>query len=239
MRTALPFECWKLRWRSLGETERPQPTKKPRSVSHALRGSYLLVEVSQSHLRNASAASNIQKGVPFAIAWALRKPGEDVSTALTRGDAQRGTISLRQRSIHSRRKQRGSKTGERGFAICRSTCDRRSRNVLEHRPSAKRITSPTDRRVRAETVRCRTATLVESLSPNGNGSTQTSRNLGSARTWSGWFGIFPKAPISARSSGPVRHLRDDALSRFDNSLWIRVADSKRFGPSSTLLAASR
>ncbi len=35
-------------------------TKKPRGVSHAPRGSYLLVEVSQSHLRNASAASIIQ-----------------------------------------------------------------------------------------------------------------------------------------------------------------------------------
>ena len=30
-------------------------------MSHAPRGSYLLVEVSQSHLRNASAASNIRK----------------------------------------------------------------------------------------------------------------------------------------------------------------------------------
>ncbi len=123
----------------------------------------------------------MQRGVPFAIAWALRKPGDDVSTALTRGDAQRGTISLRQRSIQSRRRQRGSKTGERGFAICRSARDRRSRNVLEHRSSAKQITSPTDRRVRAKTLRCPTATLIESLSPNGNGSTQTSRNPGSER----------------------------------------------------------
>ena len=215
-------------------------TKKPRGVSHAPQGSYLLVEVSQSHLRNASAASIIQIKECRSQSLGHSASLTTTSPPLSHGeDAQRGTISLRQRSIHSRRRQRGSKTGERGFAICRSARDRRSRNVLEHRPSAKRITSPTDRRVRAETIRCRTATLVEPLSPNRNGSTQTSRNLGSARTWSGCSGVFPEAPISARSSGPVRRLRDDALSRFDNSLLFRVADSKRFGPSSTMLAASR
>ena len=174
---------------SLDSESQATPTKKPRGVSHALRGSYLLVEVSQSHLRNASAASIIQIGVPFAIAWALRKPGEDVSTALTRGDAQRGTISLRQRSIHSRRRQRGSKTGERGFAICRSARDRRSRNVLDHRPSAKRITSPTDRRVRAEAIRCPTATLIAPLSPIGNGPAKVSRIV--ARQ-----GLFAAGPAS-------------------------------------------
>ena len=200
----------------------------------------MLVEVSQSHLRNASAASIIQIKECRSQSLGHSASLTTTSPPLSHGeDAQRGTISLRQRSIHSRRRQRGSKTGERGFAICRSARDRRSRNVLDHRPSAKRITSPIDRRVHAETIRCPTATLVESLSPNENGSTQTSRNLGSARTSCGWSGIFPNAPNTAQPSGRVRHLRDVALSRNDNSLRIRVADSKQFGPSSTLLAASR
>lgn len=178
-------------------------------------------------------------GVPFAIAWALREPDDDVSTALTRGNAQRGTISLRQRSILSRRRQRGSKTGERGFAICRSARDRRSRNVLDHRPSAKRITSPTDRSVRAEANRCRKATLIESLSPNDNDSTKASRNRGSARTWSRRSGILPKAPITARSSGQASHFRHDALRLGDSSLRPSVVDSERLGRTRSMLVASR
>ena len=191
----------------------------------------MLVEVSQSHPKKRQRSSRHSKWSAFAIAWALREPGDDVSTALTRGDAQRGdnlvapaldSVSPQTAGFQNRRER------FRDLSIVR---DRRSRNVLDHRPSAKRITSPTVRRVRAETIRCRTTTLVEPVKPIGNSLAQTSRNLGSERTSSRWSGILPKAPMSAVPSGRVSRLRDDVLSRNDNLLWIRVADSEHFGPT--------
>jgi hypothetical protein len=67
---------------------------------------------------------------------------------------------------------------ERGFAIPRPARGRGSRNVLEHRASAWRITSAKNRSERARTMCCRTATRAEFLLPIRNDSAQAARKLG-------------------------------------------------------------
>ena len=199
----------------------------------------MLVEVSQSHPKKRQRSSRHSKwsavrnclGTPRA--WRRRLHRSHTGRRTT-GDnlvaPALDSVSPQTAGFQNRRER------FRDLSIVR---DRRSRNVLDHRPSAKRITSPTVRRVRAETIRCRTTTLVKPVKPNGNSLAQTSRNLGSERTSSRWSGILPKAPMSAVSSGRVSRLRDDVLSRNDNLLWIRVADSEHLGPTRTMLKGSR
>ena len=104
---------------SVQPTNRRERTKTPRGVSHAPRGSYLLVEVSQSQFKETPAQlpkfKRECRSQSLGHSASLTKSPPPLSH---RGGSQRGTVSLRQRSIRSRRRQRGSKTGERSFAIC-------------------------------------------------------------------------------------------------------------------------
>ena len=143
---------------------------------------------------NASAASIIQIGVPFAIAWALREPGDDVSTALTRGRRTTGDNLVAPALDSFSPQTAGVQNRREKFR------DQRSRNVLEHRPTARRITSPINRSVRARTSRCRSATLTESMSPDDNATSEASRNRGSARTCSRRFSDLRKTSITASPS---------------------------------------
>lgn len=172
-------------------SHRRERTKKPRGVSHAQRGSYLLVEVSQSQFKETSAQLPKLKGSAFAIARALREPDEFPSTALTQGRFSTGdnhvasaldSVSPQAAGVQNRREK---------FR------DQRSRNVLEHRPSARRITSLINRSVRARTSRCRTATLAQPMSPDDNTTAEASLTRGSARTCSRRFSDLRKTSITA------------------------------------------
>ena len=67
--------------------------EKPRGVSHAPRGSYLLVEVSQSQiLRNASAASKRKIGVPSLTLGHSARLAKSSPPLSHRGDKQRGQL---------------------------------------------------------------------------------------------------------------------------------------------------
>lgn len=158
-------------------SRRCHDTKKPRGVSHAPRGSYLLVRSLSLNSKKRQRSSQHSKESAFAIARALRESDEVTSTALTQGRLTTGdnlvasaldSVSPQAAGVQNRREK---------FR------DQRSRNVLEHRPSARRITSPINRSVRARTSRCQTATLTPSMSPDDNWATETSQNRGSSRTY--------------------------------------------------------
>ena len=161
--------------------------EKPRGVSHAPRGSCLLVEVSQSLFKETPAQLPKFQKSAVAIAWALREPDDDISAALTQGRHPTGTNVLPSGSIRSRRKQRGVPKPEREVSrLVDRPAIERSRNVLEHRVFVGESHRRKERSVRARPGRCRIAMLVEFLLPRVNISAERLRNRGSAMTCSRW-----------------------------------------------------
>lgn len=162
-----------------------------RTARFVLAGGGLSVSIQ----RNASAASTIQKGVPFAIVVTRREPDAFTSTALTQGRLT--TVNHHVASLLDTVSPLAAGIPNRAGMFS----DQRSRNVLNHHPSARRITSLIKRTVRARTTRCRNTTGKSSMSPDDNGATEASRNHDSATTCKRRISEFRKTLMTSLPRG--------------------------------------
>ncbi len=221
-------------WRSVrlgdfaAQTSHPcERTKKPRGVSHALRGSYLLVR--SLSLKFSETPAQLPK---FKMECRSQSLGHSASLTKFppplshRGGSQRGTVTLRQRSIRSRRRQRGSKTGERSFEIrdlemfwitARLRGESHRDQIAEFMPGRfvaeqPHVPSP-----------CRCSATVRQ---KRHGITAQQRLA--AADWEP-----SKTFNTARPSCSCAILRDAALSRINKSLRRSVVDPLRWRPSTT------
>ena len=144
-----------------------------------------------------------------------------------RGGSQRGTITLRQRSIRSRRRQRGSKTGERSFAInvremfwitARLRGESHCRSVAEFMPERCAAEHP------HAPSRCRCSATVR----------QKRHGITARQRLAATDSVPSKSLKAARPSCPCAILHDAALSRMNKPLRRSVVDPLRLRRSTTV-----